>query len=1063
MPFLSFFPISPKLFPKLLLLTTILLLLPACGGGSSSDDDSPNDDGSSGEDSPSEDSGPPGDDSPSDDSDTSNTTPGIAGRTWIFSAPFPGTLSATASFSFAGPTGATFECNQDNSGWSSCSSPHAVTDITAGEHLFQVRANVNGLVDSRPASWRWEYLDEISAVASDTSPFYNMGTSVPTISSLGRLTTQCEALTTLELFNDQTVNRTSELAWSGIAIPREVSLTDTENLVLVGPGETLVAAQFRPLARWNAALSDSNAPLKWLEVAAVVATEPSTLSNYSLRYCATLPSVTDTNALQVTTNPDGTLIVDTGISQVTFDPTAATGISSGQVGATTFRSSLLIDGDTSQSGSPAADSTQFLLEESGPVKTVIRARGHVSGLTGPGCTNPPGYTLRWTLVRGSADMGVESDFVNECGDGMFAASPGGAINGSDWWSRTLNISNLTLTFDFSGIDGETVTTRSSSDISSVSNLSDTTIVLRQNKGAVGNPSGSDWRWARETRTALQPDSSVIIDAEFFSLPVAGVSDSNLTLLVQQPWMRFREPQGLAAQSSYGSDSVSVNIYPVMSDLSDPFVLGEAQGIWGQGRLSIDTARLSDDEFSLRAARNNAAMERGLLWRTPLWYLNQAKVFPQLPEISAAEMDILVPLIEGAHENTIIDSILGGAQRDRMKGYSLVGWIDSMQEGIKDVINTSLDEYSPSSNIWSPTNSELLLWFITGDPKWVWDYALPAEWNLWKSNAYNTGSRGVVGIRSGLVIASGSIGDGARYRSGYGSDDKFYNQGSGKAYVIRPHRSLAERFQAAGESVINRYVDATNSREETVSSRVMTRQVIQHLNALRFAAEYSPVNDTALRSKFNAMIEEYTTDNLPNGLFCYSDDADTNQIDCAFAPSGVFHYVALWQELFYNRALDLPPGNSEREAIINALAKTARLIDSGIPRDSSDEITDFSPTAWGDSYVCDFSSGSDIVEQCIKYNCTGMVDPSGGSCPTDPTYDNAHLNTLGTVMLGNTLDPGVVSNERCSQVRRGFNTNLNSSTVANHLRDSGYGWHKDASQMVQTVFYAIAAAQNCSLD
>ncbi|RLW67218.1 MAG: hypothetical protein B6D70_02735, partial [gamma proteobacterium symbiont of Stewartia floridana] len=167
-------------------------------------------------------------------------------------------------------------------------------------------------------------------------------------------------------------------------------------------------------------------------------------------------------------------------------------------------------------------------------------------------------------------------------------------------------------------------------------------------------------------------------------------------------------------------------------------------------------------------------------------------------------------------------------------------------------------------------------------------------------------------------------------------------------------------------------------------------------------------------------------------------------------------------LFYNHALDLPPGNSQRETIINALASSARLIDAGIPRDGSDEITDFSPAAWGNSYVCDFSSGSDIVEQCVQYNCTGMINPSNGTCSTDPTYDNAHLNTLGTVMLGNALDTGQVSDSRCAQARRGFNSNLNSPTVANHLRDSGYGWHKDTSQMVQMVFYAIAAAQNCSL-
>ena len=1024
--------------PSLLigLFAVIPLLLLACSGGGSSGTSSGGGTGTYGTSDPIADAG-------------------VAGRTWIATAPFPGTRSANASFTFGGPAGASFECDLDGAGWNSCTSPHAVNGVAVGEHTFQVRAVVGGVADARPASWQWEYTNNVHTLASFESAFYSGVTNPPLISNLGAFTTPCDALTTLELRNDQNVDRTAELAWSGVAIPRELNLTSSANLVLIGAGETLVAAQFKPLARWNAEITDTTAPIKWLEVAAITAAGPNSSANYSLRYCATPPAVTDANALQVTTNPDSTVTVDTGVSQVTFDPSSVTGISDGLVGAASMSVAMSVNGVTGQTGTPSADSAEFLVEESGPVKTVIRARGHVTGLTGPGCTDPLGYTLRWTLVRGSADIGVETDFVNECGDGMFAASPGAALNGSDLWSRTLSISDIALKFNFSGVDTASVVSRSSRDGVTVSNASSSIIAVAdigQNKGAITNAASSAWRWASEALTTTY--------AEFFTVPVVGVSDANLTVMGQQPWLRFREPQGMMAQSTRSANIAVVSLSPVKAAPTDPFTLGEAQGIWGQGRIAIDTSNLSDTAFVQRAQKNNAAMERGLLWHAPLWYLNQTKVFPKLPDISVSEMATLVPLIEGAHNNAVTDSILGGAQRDRMKGYSLVGWTDSMQEGIKDVVNATLNDYSPGSNIWSPTNTELLMWFISGDPKWVWDYALPAEWNLWKANAYNTGSRGVVGIRSGLVIASGSIGDGARYRSGYGSDDKFYNQGSGKAYVIRPYRSLAERFQAAGDTVISRYVDAVASREDTVSSRVMTRQVMQHLNALRYAAEFSPVNQTALRAKYDAMMQEYAADNLANGTFCYSDDGASNQNDCAFAPSGIFHYVALWQELFYDRALDLPPGDAQRETIINALASTARLIDAGIPRDSNNQITDFTPSAWGDSYVCDFSSGSDIVAQCVKHNCTGLVDPdSNGICPTDPTYDNAHLNALGTVIIGNFLDPGLVSNNRCGQARQGFETNLNSSTVANHLRDSGYGWHKDASQMVQTVLYAIAAARS----
>jgi len=989
------------------------------------------------------------------------------GRTWFTAVPYPGTRQADAAFAFAGPVGVDFECDLDGAGWNACTSPQTVS-AAPGTHSFRVRSAANGVSDPRPAVWRWHYAGQVPDLGDPENPFFTSGLVPPNIAFLGILTDPCEAVTTLELRNDQPLARQAELAWSGVAIPRELDLRDTGNLVLVGPGEQLTAVQFRPLARWNAPLSDTGAPIKWLEVAAVVDVQASGANSYSLRRCAAPPAVnTDTWLPQVTSNPDGTLSYDNHFIQLTFDPAAASGIGGGQVGAASLSATLQILGATGQTGVPTANSAEFLLEESGPVKTVIRTRGHVAGLSGPGCSEPAGYTLRWTLVRGSRDIGLESDFVNECGDGMYPASPGGAVNGSDWWSRTLDIASFSLRFDF-GMDGNTVVTRSSGDGTSVSTAggAGTSLALAevaQLKGAIGNPAGSGWRWAQESLTVIPfSGGGFVTNSESHLLPVAGLSDASLTVLAQQPWMRFREPQAVGASSNFGVANASVTLSPIHADPADPFVLGEAQGVWGQGHLSINTANLNDTQLLDRAARSNAALERGLLWRAPLWSLNQAKVFPELPDPSAPEMAALTPLVEGAHDNSVIDSLLGGAQRDRMKGYSLVGWVDAMQEGIKDVLNPSLDDYAPGSNIWSPTNTELLMWFVTGDPKWVWDYALPAEWNLWKSNAYNTGSRGVVGIRSGLVIASGSVGEGARYRSGYGSDDKFYNQGSGKAYVVRPYRSLAERFQAAGDTVISRYVDAVANREETVSVRVMTRQVMQHLNALRYAAEFSPVNDSALRAKFDAMMQEYADDNLANGTFCFGDDAATNQSDCAFAPSGLFHYVALWQELFYNHALDLPPGDGRRDTILDALASTARLIDSGIPRDGGGEISDFAPTAWGNSYACDFSGGGDdIVSQCVQYNCTGLVNPGSGGCPTDPTYDNAHLNTLGTVLIGHALDPARVSDERCAEARRGFNTDLNGSTVANHLRDSGYGWHKDASQMVQTVLYAIAAGQACN--
>ena len=224
--------------------------------------------------------------------------------TKLTAVPFPGTRAAVANFEFAGPQNATFECSVDSAAFTACTSPYQVT-VTDGFHDFEVRYIDNGQTDPTPAKWRWEYLSQLNLAGLD-SPFQaESSEAVSTNSDLGAFTTSCEAITSLTSRNDQTFSR-EELTWTGVAIPRELNLTNADNLVLIGEAERQVAVQFRSLARWDAAPDDITAPLKWLEVAAISTVGAQTTSVYSLRHCDTPPNTADANQLSLTENNDGT-------------------------------------------------------------------------------------------------------------------------------------------------------------------------------------------------------------------------------------------------------------------------------------------------------------------------------------------------------------------------------------------------------------------------------------------------------------------------------------------------------------------------------------------------------------------------------------------------------------------------------------------------------------------------------------------------------------------------------------------------------------------------------------
>ena len=66
------------------------------------------------------------------------------------------------------------------------------------------------------------------------------------------------------------------------------------------------------------------------------------------------------------------------------------------------------------------------------------------------------------------------------------------------------------------------------------------------------------------------------------------------------------------------------------------------------------------------------------------------------------------------------------------------------------------------NYWNPSGAELLEFLRSGDPKWVWDFALPQSWLQMFSAYLNVGSQTHSSL-NGLAVNSGGTGEGQWHR------------------------------------------------------------------------------------------------------------------------------------------------------------------------------------------------------------------------------------------------------------------------------------------------------------
>ena len=833
----------------------------------------------------------------------------------------------------------------------------------------------------------------------------------------------CISISKLEIINDRAVPRNNELAFSGIPVPRNFNgngLLSTSNLVVFDENSNQpVPAQFRALSRWAAGPND-NAPIQWLEVSltasvsAALAEGQLARKELELFNCPTPPS-----GLATTSLANG-LVINTGVAQfqLTNSPAIFQSITyNGNQVHTGGGGPRLVDGNNQELS--AAD-TQCQLVDNGVIKAVVECKGHFGTDQQSSCGQAPGFASRLTFIQGSGDVLLEFDLFNECGSG---ARP------SDGEGQNLRyqVQNVRWDLPLNLVNPTTYVSGGNQIYEGQGNVR-----LEQHLGSLNN-GVSSWRRASIRRAGTQLEQ-----AEFFSRPIVAIGDQQVTATAQLAMMRYREPQALATSGN------QLQLY----FLSEPRRIGVAQGMWNFAKLSFSGPTT---EQLLQQERDQGILkiERGLLVHAPVQATNAARVFPTLPSIQALQSgagQLYLQIISDAHDNTV----LAGRQWDRTKNYGPFNWPDYQFD--REVLEfTTPEDHVGESDYWSATSSEFKQWFVDGDPKWIWDFSFWEENLLWKTIAYNPGSRcGTSGdTTSGFGVGVPGTGDGLRYRESQGSDDYFYNMGSDEGYAIRPNYGLRDAFGCAGNTFINRY-EPLDPEPRTVDDRdvrlfVIIRQVSQHVNALRYAAQFVPQGNAAYQTELRNTMQEFVRDNLFGGIFCQDDtnNVPTCRSDAPFMNSAinfdVFRsYLYNWGDI--NGRIRAALVTHAREFFRQGMATGAGVNDR----------PGLANTLYGDwlqQMVCTFSSAGEL-QSCRAF-------PEGDDIP----YNQERPSHLSALLMAHELDPSI---NFCNVARTVLQQAVQTSF---YDADDGYftrgaGWWKGAAQVLREVVHGIGIAETC---
>jgi len=847
-----------------------------------------------------------------------------------------------------------------------------------------------------------------------------------------------QTITTLEVTNDLSVSR-DEVAFSGVPIPQSLNLLDTSRLVLIRDSHWH-AAQFEVISRWGGVVDNAALPVRWLQVAAPVELEPNSNALFELRYYDAPPVPDDPYAVSVSAMGD-ILMVDTGLATFELDstnPALITGISIDMdqdgIGRTSIYNHspgagpalTFHDGVTAHQLSTATPGQvvvdRFELVESGPVKAVVLMEGHFSAPGGASlCTIPGGsyerfeFSYALTMTRASRDLGIQYHIRNTCSSG----------NGEPWTDEASTIELASLEFPFATLGNLTTYFAGDQLQSSAANFTGVTTVAQ--------PKGSGTPWLRNAMTAL--DAAPQQSAEFFQAPMLAASDGNLVIGAQIPWMRFREPQAMVMSDHQLS----------LRFISEPLIVGEGKGIWNFAHLKIQPVALFDqlgtiiDDLEPLRQSGMARLERGLLFHAPVSHTNQANLLPSLGDQSTSTLKTAyLNLLTGFHDETV----LPGGQWDRAQTFGSQLWPDVQTDAFfEEDPNTGPENTNGAMNYWNPSGAELTEFLRSGDPRWVWDFAMQQSW-LQMYTAYLNVGRQDHSFQNGVAIRSGGVGEGQWHRSGFGSVDYSYSMGMQFAYALRPNPILRHRFAQAGRTLFNRYSvpkEDEEMRTEFFNQVNITRGVIQHFEMLANAAEFAPGTHGAnSHARLLEVVEELATDNMRAGIMCQGDVPTPG--NCGQPQQ--FMQSALMYHFFHRYLRNYGDVANLRQTLIAApqvyYQQGMAKLGDGVSIDANGN--------WAALLDCPLTNGDTTVG-----TCTWVATNDGPNLLSHNKFQTASL-----LLMAHELEPGIGSCELVKAI-------MDDASLINMWLDPHFnqaGWWKGVDQAVQGGIFGIGLYDTC---
>ncbi|MBL8949225.1 MAG: hypothetical protein JNK82_00515 [Myxococcaceae bacterium] len=815
----------------------------------------------------------------------------------------------------------------------------------------------------------------------------------------------------LEVVNDLPFERT-ELAFSAVPVPRALELKGVERLVVLDSAGAEVTAQLVPVARWGAIVGDPAAALRWVGVTLPVTAPASARTGFTLALATEAPP----RASMLTRLASGRLHVSTGAAELELDPAAPGLLVSVRVAGAELLAAgggpvVVDDGGNLLTASVDADGVA--VEEEGPLRVVVRVRGHFSSAapSGSACTSPLAYTARLAFVRGEATATLEWDLHNECGAGQVS---GLSPEGADFYGQLYRVREVRWEVPLAAaayshaVHAGGTTRRSAPQPQSPSGVV-------QGHGSSRTVAGATlWRRAR-----VVLDGAQVTEAEAFDDPSVAISTGAHTVSLTAAWVRFREPIAVTARGATLSFAL----------VAEPVALGEAQVRWGFAQLGFAAGALDDAALDSHTRAALAALERGLLVTVPVSTFNAAGVKPRLPErATGANVERYRQRIEGLHAATLRGF-------ERYKKYGLI-WPDTLGNDAWAAPANEPAQSANGSNYWSASASELAEHYRTSEPRWVWDFALPLELTFLKANVYNLGTRAGPGdLKSGFYAGSGLVGSnqvtGSAFRAGWNSDDYLYNQGSDEAYLVRFSGSLRDVFAQACRSAVRRY-GGSGPRMMWVDERTIARQTVQHYNMLRYAAEFvrDPQLAAQCRDLLLDIVDELQRDNLFGGIACSADTG--NQASCTTETG--FMYSSLSSELLWGVATQWRPG------VMGTVRTMAQQYhDVMMAKQQGSTELDVGAT-WAQFLRCTFSGGA--LVSCI------------GQQGNEPAYLEERISHLSVMLIG---EPAL-----CATGARALTAALEADLWSGWTNPaSGAGWYKGASQAMLNAVYGIGIAEACA--